>query len=174
MGGQGLGPVHGERCQVIRAAMVCVLLLLLYCVACDGGAPVGSSSVSLIAEAPAAVLPAPSTSEIPSGATTPASANSDPPCPPPLRVAPRTLAVSWPSYVGRVVSFACRAIRRVDFLRTVIVADGARFVVTGAPDATPCGSRTSTFAVVGCSSVPLGGRGVLPELLLVDGGDCTP
>lgn len=156
-----------------RVAIAFHLIVLL---ACDGSASAGPS------QAPRTVAPTegvPSTtraSEVPPDATTTPlpSEPSAPACPPPLRIAPRTLAVSWPSYVGRRVSFACRAVRRADFVRTLVVADGAKFVVSGPPNLVPCAGRSSTFTVIGSSSVPLAGRTALPELLLDDGGECTP
>lgn len=148
-------------------------LLLGLLLTCDAGASVGSPSASHAAEPPSAVLRAPSVSETPSGATTipPASEPSVPECPPPVRVAPRTLAVSWPTYLGRRVSLSCRAVRRIDLFRTLIIAGGARFVVTGSPNLDPCGDTTSTFVVLGSTTIPTAGRTVLPELLLE--GDCT-
>lgn len=77
--------------------------------------------------------------------------------------------MSWPSYLGRRVSLSCRAVRRVDVVRTIVVAEGARFVTVGPPDVTPCGVTTSTFTVIGSTSVSISGRTVLPELLLEDG-----
>lgn len=152
------------------------LLLLILLVACDGSASAGPSSAPRTVEPATGVPSITRASEVPPDATTipPPSEPSAPACPPPLRIAPRALAVSWPSYVGRRVSFACRAVRRIDFVRTVVVAEGARFVVTGPPDLVPCGHRSSTFTVIGSSSAPLAGRTVLPELLVDDGDGCAP
>ncbi len=150
---------------------------LIVLVACDGSAAAGSSSAPRTVEPPPGVPITTRASELPPDATTiplPSEPSASA-CSPPLRIAPRTLAVSWPSYVGRRVAIAgCRAVRRVDFVRTVIVADGAKFVVSGPPDLVPCAGRSSTFTVIGSSSVPLAGRTVLPELLLDDGGECAP
>lgn len=154
--------------------------LLMLLVACDGSAAAGPSSAPRTVEPLPGTPPTRRASEIPPDATTtpptsePPSEPPAPACPPPLRIAPRALAVSWPSYVGRRVSFACRAVRRIDFVRTVIVADGAKFVVSGPPDLVPCGSRSSTFTVIGSSSVPIAGRTVLPELLPDEGERCGP
>ncbi len=149
-----------------RAVMA--VLFLLYCAACDGSASAGISSASRASEPPAAILPAPSLSEIrPSAKTTPPVPEpTTPERPPALRVAPRTLAVSWQAYLGRHVSLACRPVRRIDFVRTLVVADGARFVVMGPPELVPCAATTSMFTVVGSTSVAISGRTVLPELLL--------
>lgn len=142
------------------------LLLLHCCVACDGPGSTGRPTASRAQEPSAAVLPAPSASEIPPSVT---PAPSEPPSPerlPPLRVAPRTLAMSWQSYLGRRVWISCRPVRRIDFVRTLIVAEGVRFIVTGPTDVTPCSATASTFTVMGSTSASLGGRTVLPELLL--------
>lgn len=147
-----------------------VAVLLLYCGACDGG---GSSAPPLASgrqEAPAAVLAPPSASEIPPSATTPLPEPEprEPERPPPARVPPRTLAASWQSYLGQRVSLACKPVRRIDFVRTLVVADGAKFLVLGPPDATPCGPNTSTFTVIGSSSAAISGTTVLPDLVLED------
>ncbi len=156
-------------------ASLLAVLLLYYCAACDGGASAGSRSVSLSAGLPAAALPTPSVSEMPlkPGTDTRGTTPSNPTCLPPLKVAPKTLATMWPKYLGTRVTFACRAVRRVDLVRSVVVADGAKFIVTGPPNVTPCADRSSTFTVVGASAIALAGRVVLPELLLVDEGECT-
>lgn len=150
--------------QVSRAP----LLLLLYCVACEAGDSAGPPKASHRPEPAAAVLSGASAAEVPPSPTT-TPPPSDPPTParpPPVRVAPRTLATSWQAYLGKRVSIVCRPLRRIDFTRTLITADGARFIVSGAPGATPCGTTTSTFTVLGSSNAPLGGRTVLPELIL--------
>lgn len=153
---------------------IATLLILLG--ACDGSAAAGPSSASRTVEPTEGVPSTTRASEVPPDAMTtpPPSEPSAPACPPPLRIAPKTLAVSWSSYVGRRVSFACRAVRRIDFVRTVVVAEGAKFVVSGPPDLVPCGGRSSTFTVIGSSSVPIAGRTVLPELLLDEGERCGP
>lgn len=147
-----------------------MLLPVLLLVGCDGSA----SADSRAAELPAAIPSAPRPSEIPSSATmTPPSPKLPATCPPPIRIGARVLAVSWPSYVGRRVSFMCRAVRRIDFTRTLVVGDGAHFVVMGAPDVTPCLARTSTFAVIGSTVVPIAGETVLTELSLEVEGECS-
>lgn len=153
------------------------LLALLLVVACDGPGSAAPPSSSHSQDPPTVLAAVPRPSEIPPSATT-ARAASEPPTPerpPPVRVAPRTLAVSWQSYLGRRVSLRCRPVRRIDFVRTLVVAGAERFVVTGSPNATPCGPATSTFVVMGSSSVAISGRTVLPELLLEDvGGEELP
>lgn len=155
---------------------IAIAFLLILLVACEESASAGSSSALRTAEPTAGVPSTTRASEVPPEAKTtpPPSEPSAPACPPPLRIPPRALAVSWPSYIGRRVSFACRAVRRVDFTRTIVVADGAKFVVTGPPDLVLCGGRSSTFTVIGSASVPLAGRTVLPELLLDGGEGCAP
>lgn len=142
------------------------LLLLYYCVACDGGGSVAPPSASRVSDPPAAGAAAPSATEVPSSAATPPSKPPGPERLPPLRVAPRTLATSWQSYLGRRVWISCRSVRRIDFVRTLVVAEGVRFIVTGPTDVTPCSATASTFTVMGSTSASLGGRTVLPELLL--------
>lgn len=154
-----------------RAAVI--LTLLLRCLAgCDGGHSAGPPSASRRPEPSASVLPVPSATEMPSSATTTISPSepTTPESPPPVRVAPRTLAVSWSVYLGRRVSFACRSVRRVDFTRTLIVAGGEKFLVMGPPAVTPCGAKTSTFTVTGVSTFAASGRTILPELLLEENG----
>ena len=57
--------------------------------------------------------------------------------------------------------------------RLLIVAEGSKFVVTSPPDLSPCGDRSSTFRVMGPTTVALGGRAVLLELLLEEHGECS-
>lgn len=151
-----------------------LILLLYYCVACDGPGSAGAPSLSRAAKPPTGVPPVPSASEIPPSATTTLLAEEstqEPERAPPIRVAPRTLAVSWPQYVGQRVSIVCTPVRRLDFVRTLVVADGARFVVSSSPNVTPCGAATSLFTVLGSTTVRLAGRAALPELLLEDDGE---
>lgn len=145
-----------------------ISLVLVSAAACDGAGSAGPPSASRVLAPPTVASPNPMPSEVPSSATTtlPSSSPPGPERPPPLPVSPRTLAASWQSYVGQRVTLACRPVRRLDFVRTLVAADGARFVITGTPDVSPCSARTSTFTVMGSTSVPLGGRTVLPELLL--------
>lgn len=153
-------------------AVISLVLLLVSAAACDGGGSAGPPPASRSPKPLGPVHPAPSGRKIPPSATTTPSV-AEPPTPehpPAVRVAPRTLSASWSGYVGRRVSFQCRPIRRIDFTRTLIVANGERFVTVGPPDATPCSARTSTFTVLGSTSVPIAGRTVLPELLLEDDG----
>lgn len=148
---------------------------LLLLVACDGTAAAGPSSASSTVEPAPGARSTPRASEVPPEATTTPSPQ-DPPgpaCSPPLRIAPRALAVSWPSYLGRRVSFSCRAVRRIDFVRTLVVADGARLVIMGPADVAPCSTRPSTFTVTGSTIVPIAGRTALPELLLEEDGGCS-
>lgn len=155
-----------------------LILLLLYCVAaCDWSASAGPPSPSRAAE-PSAVVPsdhtsAPSASEIPPSAATTPPAEKPPAAErrAPVRVPPRTLAISWPQYIGQRVSVACRPVRRLDFTRTLVVADGAPFVVMSSPEVTPCGAATSTFTVLGSTTLPIAGRMALPELLIEDEGE---
>lgn len=151
-------------------------LLLYYCVACDGPDSAGPPAASRALEPPAAALPDSRASEIPPSTTT-APPALEPPGPersPPLRMVPRTLALSWQSYLGRRVWISCRSVRRIDFVRTLIVAEGVRFIVTGPADVTPCSVTTSTFTVMGSTSASLGGRTVLPELLLEENREESP
>lgn len=148
---------------------------LLLIAACDGSAAAGPSSASSTVMPPPGAPSTPRASEIPPEATTTPSPH-DPPapaCSPSLRIAPRTLAVSWPSHLGRRVSFSCRAVRRIDFVRTLVVADGARLVIMGPADVAPCSVRPSTFIVTGSTIVPDEGRTALPELLLEEDGGCS-
>lgn len=154
------------------AVMFVALLLTVLVVGCDASGSSGPPSTSRSSEPPAALLPTPSASEIPSSATTtpPRAEPPTPERPPPVHVAPRTLATSWQSYLGERVQLRCRPVRRIDFTRTLVVAGGERFVITGPPDVTPCETTTSTFTVMGSTAVPIAGRTVLPELLLEDDG----
>lgn len=157
---------------VLLLAVLAVLAVLAF--ACDAGGSAGPASVSHGRDAPAAVVAVPRPSEVaPSATTTPPVA--EPPTserPPVVRVASRALAASWQSYLGQRVQLRCRPVRRLDFVRTLVVAEGVRFVVMGSPNVTPCGANTSTFTVMGASTVPISGRAVLPELLLEpDGGE---
>ena len=153
-----------------------LVVILLIVVACDGSSSAGPSSVSGTTEPPSVLPPVPKASEVPpdARATPPASEPPAPTCTPPLRVQARTLATSWPAYLGRRVSLSCRALRRIDFTRTIVVSDGARFVVVSAPDMTPCSDGSSKFTVMGSSVVDVAGRTALPELLLEDGDGCAP
>lgn len=160
--------------RAMRALVVLVVLLLYYCAACNAGDSAGPPSALRAPEPPAAVVAGRSASEISSGATTtpPALEPPTPARPPSARVPPRTLAVSWPNYLGKRVAITCRPIRRIDFTRTLIMAGGnARFIVTGPPDVTPCGATTSMFTVMGSTTLPISGRTVLPELLLEEDGN---
>ncbi len=154
---------------MIHARVVAILLG-----ACEGNASVGPSSSSSAIESPAPTLLSASVSEVPSDAGTDgrAATRAGSSCPPPVRIPPRILATTWPKYLGLRVSLICRAIRRFDFTRTVVVADGAKFIVVSAPDVSVCERGTSTFLVMGSSTVALGGRVVLPELL-AGGGECS-
>ncbi len=156
-------------------AAIVAMLLSVRLVACDGRGSEGSSAGSRGSEPLAAVLTAPSASEIPSSAGTTLSASGPPlpECLPPVRAAQRTLAKSWPAYLGRRVSLSCRAVRRIDLLRTFVTAGDERFVVMGPPEVTPCAARSPTFTVIGSTAAPLGGRTVLPELLLEDDRVCA-
>lgn len=151
------------------------VVVLLYWAgsACDASASASTPSVSCAGEPAGAASGAPKRSEVPSSATATPSNTPEPPAErrAPVRVAPRILAVSWPQYVGRRVSVVCRPSRRLDFTRTLVVADGARFVVSSSPNVTPCGADTSTFTVLGSTTVPLAGHAALPELLLEEGGE---
>lgn len=159
---------------MIRAVMfLAMLILLVCCAACDAGDFVGPPSASRSQESPAAVVVVPSASEVPPNATTtpPVEEPRTSERTPAIRAAPRTLAVSWSAYLGRRVLLSCRPVRRIDLTRTLVVAGGERFVVTGPARATPCGATTSTFIVMSSTTVPIAGRTVLPELLLEDDGD---
>ena len=162
---------------MIRIVLAAFVLSLIACdEAASVGSSSGSSSASRTTEPPAAVLPVPKASEVPSNArtTVPAAEEHPAECSPPLSVAPRTLAVEWPKFIGQRVSFTCRPIRRVEFVRTIIVADGVRFIVTGAPNTTPCSAnRTSTFTVLGSTTVATFGRTIFTELLLEEDGGCS-
>lgn len=156
---------------MMRAAALLVLSLPCF-IGCDGGSSAGPPPTSRHAEPSVPVLPVPSASGILSSATTRPSA-SEPTAserPPPLRVAPRILAVSWEVYLGHRVSLACRPVRRIDFTRTVVAAGGEKFLVMGPPDVTPCGAKTSTFTVTGASTFAASGKTMLPELLLDEDG----
>lgn len=155
-----------------RAVTLLALLLLYYSsTACESGGSSAPSSALRSQEAPVAFAVVPRASEVPPSATAtlPVAEPPTPERPPAVRVAPRTLAVSWQSYLGQRIQLRCRPVRRVDFMRTLIVADGLRFVIVGSPEVTPCGATTSTFTVVGSASVAIAGRTVLPELLLDEG-----
>lgn len=149
-------------------AVMFVALLLAALVACNASGASGPPSASRPTEPPAPLLPTPSASKIPSSATTtpPAEEPREPERPPPLRVASRTLATSWQSYLGQRGQLRCWPVHRIDFTRTLVVADRAGFVVVGSPTLTPCSARSPSFTVIGSTSARLGGRTVLPELLL--------
>lgn len=155
--------------------IVTIVLFLSYCVGCDGSAPTGSSSVSGASLPGVAATAAPTASEIAPRTTTVTSASepSAPPCSPPIKVAPRTLAVAWPQYVGRRVLLSCRSVRRIDFTRTLVAAEGAPFVVTGSPTIEACSAGPRTFTVMGATTVPLGGRTAFAELLVDEDGACA-
>lgn len=158
-----------------RAMMLVALLLAVLAVACDGSGSSGSPSTSRASEPPAPMLPTPSASEMPTRvATTPhAEEPRESERPPPLRVAPTTLAISavLPRPAG---STALPADARIDFTRTLVVAGGEKFVVTGFPELVPCGAGTSTFMVMGSTAAPIAGRMMLPELLFEDDAEEEP
>jgi hypothetical protein len=156
--------------------MFLVLFLAVLVAACDGNGSAALPSSSRAPDPPAAVAVVPSASEVPPSATTtpPASEPRKPERAPAVRVAPKTLAVSWSAYLGRRIQLRCRPVRRIDFVRTLITAGGERFVVPGSPDVTPCSATTSTFTVIGSASVAIAGRTMLPELLLEDGDGEEP
>lgn len=159
------------------ARCLSLALAIVLSAGCDAPDSASAGVVSLASAAPAVASPAPRPYEMHPSATTtpPASEPSTLERPPPIRVAARTLAVSWQSYLGRRVTLACRPVRRIDFTRTLVVAGGAKFVVTGPPELVPCDATTSTFIVTGSTAVPIAGRTVLPELLLeVDDGEEPP
>jgi hypothetical protein len=99
-------------------------------------------------------------------------ASATPRCPTPLRLAPRSLAITWQQHAGARVSFPSRVERSVDFTQVVIRArDGARFAVTLGPDQVWSGDATHAFVVGGSTTVRIRGSMVLPLLFVDD--DCS-
>jgi hypothetical protein len=121
----------------------------------------------------AAPLPTLGAGEVLIDARTIPSSPPAPECAPPLRVSPKALAISWSTYLGRRVLLMCRPVRRIDLVRTLVVADGAMFIATGPSDVTPCSKKTSTFVVLGSTVSPLFGKTSVPELLLEEEGGCS-
>lgn len=113
---------------MIRIVTLLALLLAVFVVACDGPGSAGLPSASRVSDVPAAVAAIPSASKIPPRATATPPVE-EPPSPDralAIRGAPRTLAVSWSAYLGRRVQLRCTPVRRIDFVRTLVVADGER------------------------------------------------
>lgn len=89
------------------------------------------------------------------------------------KIAPATLAASWPSLIGqRVIVDGVAVERAIDFTEVVAVAGGVRFAVLLSPGQQWAGRLRRTFTIVGSVRVPLRGRVVLPELLLEPEGVC--
>ncbi len=84
------------------------------------------------------------------------------------------LATRWPALIGRQVRLPMRVERAIDFTDALATVGGRQFVLTMSPDAIWTGVRPHTFVVLGSTTVPLGGRTVLPHLLLDDGEDSCP
>ena len=76
--------------------------------------------------------------------------------------------------IGRQVRLPMRVERAIDFTDALATVGGRQFVLTMSPDAIWTGVRPHTFVVLGFKTVPLGGRTVLPHLLLDDGEDSCP
>ena len=89
-------------------------------------------------------------------------------CAPASRVAPSTLAATWPARVGQRVRLAAKIERALDYTDVLLLAAGQRFVAMIAPDQLWEGTAEHTYTVLGSKTVALAGRTTLPELLFDD------
>lgn len=153
--------------------MVVMMMITVVLPACSSPRPTRLRSEAH-AEAPpseATVLPATEdeTPAVASALRTGSENTAAPPasCPPPLRLAPRELVVTWPQHVGARVAFSSRIDRTVDFTTVVIEAkDGTRFAVTLAPDEIWSGESVHAFTVGGSTTIRIHGARTLPQLFL--------
>lgn len=152
------------------------VVLVLAAVACQRGGGSTNSELSTTTAAPATVASAPPTlpTSSTSGVTRSGATPESPPdeCMPGQRVAPPTLAASWPARIGTRVRFRSHVDVAVDVMTAVVVASGHRFVVVASPDQLWQGDKERTFTVMGSKTVSLGGRTTLPQLLLE--AECSP
>ncbi len=90
-------------------------------------------------------------------------------CERPVRVRPEVLTGAIPTWIGKCVRLPARIVRSLDLTRVVVRAGPRNFVVWLSPGREWTGTRVRSFVVMGTTTVPLGGRAALPELLLADG-----
>lgn len=93
-------------------------------------------------------------------------------CVPGARVAPATLAATWPARLGQRVRMKARIDRAVDLMTVVVIAGGQRFAVVAGPEQLWEGEMDRTFTVMGSTTVALGGKVTMPQLLLEE--ECAP
>jgi hypothetical protein len=151
-----------------------MIVLALATAACQrGGGTTNPEPSGTTATPMATALSVPRSSPpeaVPEVAPVPSPASDE--CAPAERIAPATLAASWPARIGSRVRFKGRVEVAVDVMDAVVTAAGHRFLVVAGPDQLWEGDKERTFSVMGSKTVSLGGRTTLPQLLLEP--ECPP
>jgi hypothetical protein len=149
------------------------IVLVLAAVACQRGGT-STSTESTETATPAVIAPimrtASAISDVESAASIPSPPADE--STPGQRIAPATLAASWPARIGKRVRFKSRVEVAIDVMDAVVTAAGHRFVVVVSPDQLWEGEKERTFTVMGSKTVALWGRTTLPQLLLEE--ECSP
>jgi len=149
-------------------------LVLGLAVSCQRGA--GSTSneqpAATTAQAPAPSVVATQQAVTPASSVIAPAADPIEACVPAQRIAPATLAATWPARLGQRVRMKGHVELSVDLMTAVIRAGGQRFAVVVGPDRLWEGDQERTFTVMGSTTVAMGGKVTMPQLLLED--ECAP
>ena len=94
-------------------------------------------------------------------------------CTPPPQITGVELTARWPQLIGRHVRLAARIESAIDFTSVLASANGRRLVIAMPPATIWSGVQSQhTFLILGSVTAPLGGRLVLPHVLLDDEASC--
>ncbi len=149
-------------------------LILVLAAGCQRGAGSTANEQPAATTAPAPIPPAVDTQPAVTLAPSAPVSAPDPveACVPGQRIPPATLAATWPARIGQRVTMKSHVELAVDIMTAVVTASGHRFAVVVGPDHLWEGDQERTFTVMGSTTVAMGGKVTMPQLLLVD--ECAP